>query len=44
MYRRIALFLLWISAFAFAEPDVYVQVLGIAQDAGYPQTNCYQPH
>jgi len=44
MYRRIALFLLWIPAFAFAEPDVYVQVLGIAQDAGYPQTNCYQPH
>jgi len=44
MYRRIALFLLWIPALAFAEPDVYVQVLGIAQDAGYPQTNCYQPH
>lgn len=44
MYRRIALFLLWIPAIAFAEPDVYVQVLGIAQDAGYPQTNCYQPH
>jgi len=44
MYRRIALFLLWIPAIAFAESDVYVQVLGIAQDAGYPQTNCYQPH
>jgi len=24
--------------------DAYIQVLGIAQDAGYPQTNCYQPH
>jgi len=44
MYRRIALFLLWIPAIAFAQPDVYVQVLGIAQDAGYPQTNCYLPH
>jgi len=44
MYRRMALFLLWIPAIAFADPDVYVQVLGIAQDAGYPQTNCYQPH
>jgi pyrroloquinoline quinone biosynthesis protein B len=44
MYRRIALFLLWIPAFAIANADVYVQVLGIAQDAGYPQANCYQPH
>lgn len=44
MIRRIALFLLCIPAAAFAEPNVYVQVLGIAQDAGYPQTNCYQPH
>jgi len=24
--------------------DVYIQVLGIAQDAGYPQTDCYRPH
>ena len=22
----------------------YIYVLGIAQDGGYPQTNCYQPH
>jgi pyrroloquinoline quinone biosynthesis protein B len=22
----------------------YIQVLGIAQDAGYPQTSCYRPH
>lgn len=22
----------------------FIQVLGIAQDAGYPQANCYQPH
>ena len=24
--------------------ETYIHVLGIAQDAGYPQTNCYQPH
>jgi hypothetical protein len=23
---------------------VYITVLGIAQDAGYPQASCYQPH
>ncbi len=44
MNLRITLFLLCIPAIAFAEGDVYMQVLGIAQDAGYPQTNCYQPH
>ncbi|MDJ0710425.1 MAG: MBL fold metallo-hydrolase [Woeseiaceae bacterium] len=27
-----------------ADDTVYIQVLGIAQDAGYPQANCYQPH
>jgi len=27
-----------------AEADIFVEVLGIAQDAGYPQTNCYEPH
>jgi len=34
---------LMLCASAHAE-DVYIQVLGIAQDAGYPQTNCYKPH
>ena len=29
---------------AVADDAVYIQVLGIAQDAGYPQTNCYKPH
>jgi pyrroloquinoline quinone biosynthesis protein B len=24
--------------------EVHIEVLGIAQDAGYPQTNCYEPH
>jgi pyrroloquinoline quinone biosynthesis protein B len=27
-----------------AEGNTYIVVLGIAQDAGYPQTGCYQPH
>jgi pyrroloquinoline quinone biosynthesis protein B len=44
MIRRIALFLLCLPAVSLADSEVYVQVLGIAQDAGYPQTNCYQPH
>jgi len=30
--------------FALADDAVYISILGIAQDAGYPQTNCYQPH
>jgi pyrroloquinoline quinone biosynthesis protein B len=29
---------------ALAADDVFIQVLGIAQDAGLPQANCYQPH
>jgi pyrroloquinoline quinone biosynthesis protein B len=29
---------------ALADDATFIQVLGIAQDAGYPQTNCYQPH
>ncbi|MDH3746874.1 MAG: MBL fold metallo-hydrolase [Gammaproteobacteria bacterium] len=32
------------SATAFADDDTYIYVLGIAQDAGYPQAGCYQPH
>jgi pyrroloquinoline quinone biosynthesis protein B len=44
MFRYGILFLLFSPTLASAEPDVYIQVLGIAQDAGYPQANCYQPH
>ena len=29
---------------SFADDATSILVLGIAQDAGYPQTNCYQPH
>jgi pyrroloquinoline quinone biosynthesis protein B len=33
-----------LSGLAVASDDVYIHVLGIAQDAGYPQASCYQPH
>ena len=36
--------MLCIVAAAASAGDTYVYVLGIAQDAGYPQTNCYKPH
>ncbi len=26
------------------ESSPYIFVLGVAQDAGYPQTSCYRPH
>jgi hypothetical protein len=42
--RVIILILASLPAMAVAEPAVFIQVLGVAQDAGYPQTNCYQPH
>ncbi len=35
---------LFCSIAAFAGDEVYLQVLGITQDAGYPQASCYQPH
>lgn len=41
-------FQLWLLV-AFGAPAVqaespYLYVLGVAQDGGYPQANCYQPH
>ena len=44
MNRLFVFLLLGVPAFASADGEVYLQVLGIAQDAGYPQTSCYQPH
>lgn len=32
------------AAHAEASGSTWLYVLGIAQDAGYPQTGCYQPH
>jgi len=35
----------WFIATAVAASDEpYLYVLGVVQDAGYPQTGCYQPH
>jgi len=39
-----ALIVLLGGSMASADEGVYIHVLGIAQDAGYPQTGCYQPH
>lgn len=41
--------LVWIVALVFsatacADDTSFIRVLGIAQDAGYPQAGCYQPH
>jgi pyrroloquinoline quinone biosynthesis protein B len=33
-----------LSTAAHADDDVFIHVLGITQDAGYPQTGCYQAH
>jgi len=38
-----ALLLALCPLFSVAE-EAHIQVLGIAQDAGYPQASCYQPH
>jgi pyrroloquinoline quinone biosynthesis protein B len=32
------------GSLAMAGDGVYIHVLGIGQDGGYPQTSCYQPH
>jgi len=29
---------------SYADSDLYIVVLGVGQDGGYPQTNCYRPH
>ena len=44
MFRYIILLLFFVPALTSAESKTYIQVLGVAQDAGYPQANCYQPH
>lgn len=44
MLRLLIILLLSFPALANADTSVYLQVLGIAQDAGYPQANCYQAH
>ncbi len=42
--RIIYLVVALLSGVAAASDSVYIHILGIAQDAGYPQAGCYQPH
>ena len=44
MFRYSILLLFFLPTLASAETEIFIQVLGIAQDAGYPQANCYQAH
>ncbi len=45
MNRILCLYLLLLVPLSgLAESDVEIMVLGIAQDAGYPQTNCFADH
>jgi pyrroloquinoline quinone biosynthesis protein B len=44
LYRLTFMAVALLSGPAGASDDVYIYVLGIAQDAGYPQASCYQPH
>ena len=32
------------TSFAHQDKQPYLYILGVAQDAGYPQAGCYQPH
>ena len=43
MNRLLVLAALGATALSAAD-DTYIEILGIAQDAGYPQANCYAPH
>jgi pyrroloquinoline quinone biosynthesis protein B len=40
----VALLALAASGVSHADEATYLYVLGVAQDAGYPQAGCYQPH
>jgi pyrroloquinoline quinone biosynthesis protein B len=42
--RLISTLLLCLYPFAAIAQEAHIQILGIAQDAGYPQASCYQPH
>ena len=49
MLLKRALFVLYVTALVVAIPvkandGAYLYVLGVAQDAGYPQAGCYQAH
>ena len=44
MRKLVAIIALALVTPACANGEVRIHVLGVAQDAGYPQAGCYQPH
>jgi pyrroloquinoline quinone biosynthesis protein B len=44
MLRLIVLLFCSLACLADPLPRVTLHILGVAQDAGYPQMNCYRPH
>jgi len=42
--KLLPVLLLGLLPVATIAQETFIQVLGVTQDAGYPQTNCYQPH
>ena len=43
--RLLLIICVTLPTFVKAKPDsAYLYILGVAQDAGYPQAGCYQPH
>ena len=45
MWKRLATFIAVCAVSpTLAADEVFIEILGIAQDAGLPQANCYRPH
>ena len=44
MIRLVSLLLALALSPVATAAELFIEVLGVAQDAGYPQTNCYRPH
>lgn len=42
--KRLFLLAALLAGAAAQADDTYLQILGVAQDAGYPQANCFAPH
>ena len=43
--NALMILLFWfMSVYSAAQDEPFIYVLGVAQDAGYPQAGCYQPH
>lgn len=44
MNRWLLLLVSFVGSAVSADTQPFIEILGITQDAGYPQLNCYQPH